>query len=127
MCPMKNKIVSCLLVVSLSFYIGCYSTEMVSKEELKAKRHQVDVTILTRDSLEYRFSKENYSIQGDTLAGYGSRRWNMSTEIVLDARLSFTDMTSIETKEFSLVRTILLCSAVGLFAELIIINWPIWR
>ena len=111
---MIRKIVSCVLVASLSLYIGCYSTEMVSKDELKAKTEQVDITVVTKDFLEYKFSQKNYRIQGDTLSGYGIRKGNMSAGIALDARLSFADMTSIESTEFSLVRTILLCSAVGL-------------
>jgi hypothetical protein len=116
----KRKIVSCVLVASLSFYIGCYSTEMVSKDELKAKVEQLDITIFTKDSLEYKFSKENYRIQGDTLSGYGIRRWNVSTDVIFDASLPFADIDSIETREFDPTRTIVLCGGIGLGVVLII-------
>ena len=117
---MNRKIVSCVLVASLSFCTGCYSTEMVSKDELKAKDEPVDITIFTRDSLEYKFSKENYRIQGDTLSGYGMRTGNVSTVVVLDARISIAEIDSIEAREFSLPHTILLCGGIGFVGVLII-------
>ena len=117
---MKRKIVSCLLLASFSYYVGCYSTEVASKDELKEKVEQVDITIFTKDSLEYKFSKDNYRIRGDTLSGYGIRRGNVSTEVVLDARISFANIDSIETQELNLPHTILLCGGIGFIGVLII-------
>jgi hypothetical protein len=117
---MKRKIISWVLVASLFFSIGCYSTGMVTKDELKAKTDKDDITVFTKDSSEYRFLKENYSIEGDTLTGFGVRKWNMSSDIVLDASLSFADIDSIESKEFDATKTILLCGGVGVGAGLII-------
>jgi hypothetical protein len=117
---MKRKIVPWFLVASLLFYIGCYNTEMVSKEGLKARVEQYNITVSTKDSLEYKFLKDNYRVQGDTLTGFGVRKSNNFSDIVLDASLPFADITSIETKEFSLGKTFLLCSGVGLGAALII-------
>jgi hypothetical protein len=115
---MKRKIVSCVLVASLLFSIGCYSPGMISKEEAKAK--QGDITVFTKDSSEYKFLKENYRIRGDTLTGFGVRKWNMSSDIVLDASLSFAEIDSIEAKEFDATKTTLVCCGVGLGAALII-------
>jgi hypothetical protein len=117
---MKSEIISCVLVASLSFSTGCYSTGMVGRDEFKAKAEQVDITVFTHDSSEYKFLKENYHIQGDTLTGFGVRKWNMSSEIVLGASLSFADIDSIESKEFDATKTILVCGGVGLGTGLII-------
>jgi hypothetical protein len=117
---LKRKIVSCVLVASLSFYIGCYSTEMVSKDELKAKSGQVDITIFAKDSLEYEFTKGNYRILGDTLSGYGIRKQKVSTEVISDASLSFAVIDSIQTREFDLPRTIAFCGGIGLGVVVII-------
>ena len=103
-----------MLVASLGFNIGCYNTAMVSKDELKARVEQVDISILTNDSLEYKFSKGNYRIQGDTLSGYGIRRGNVTTDVVLDASLPFAQVHSIEIREFDLAKTIFLCAGIGL-------------
>jgi hypothetical protein len=116
----KEKIVSCVLVVSLSFYIGCYSTEMVSIDELRARADQADITVFTKDSLEYTFSIGNYRIQADTLSGYGVRRSNASADAVFDASLSFADIDSIKTREFDPPRTIALCGGIGLGVFLVI-------
>ena len=109
-----------MLLASLSFYIGCYSTEMVSKDTLKAKVEQVDITVFMKDSLVYKFSKENYRIQGDTLSGYGIRQRNLSTDVVFAASLPFAEIDSIETRNVDPARTIALCGGIGLGVVLII-------
>jgi hypothetical protein len=117
---MKRKIVSCVLVASVSFYIGCYSTETVTREELEARVEKADVTVYTKDSLEYKFSKGEYRIKGDTLSGSGVRWSGGSSNIVLDASLSFADVTLVKATEFSLGNTALLCGGIGLGAGVII-------
>jgi hypothetical protein len=105
----KRKVVSCVLVASLSFSIGCYGTGTVTKDELKAKDEQVDITVFTKDSLEYRFSKENYHIHGDTLTGIGVQLiGDGRTEGRFDGSISFADIASIEMSELSIGKTILL-------------------
>ena len=112
----KKKIFSCALVSSLLFSIGCYSLREVTKEELKAKAEQVDVTVFTKDSIEYKFLKDNYGIRGDTLSGFGVRRRNTSTDIVLDVSLSFADVTSIHSEKFDLMKSLLLFGRGGFVA-----------
>ena len=116
---MKRRIVSCVLVASLFFSIGCYSNGTVSKDEFKTKADKDDITLFTNDSSEYKFLKGNYRVQGDTLTGFGVRKSKMSSDIVLDASLSFADIDSIETREYDGTKTILLCGGVGLGAALI--------
>jgi hypothetical protein len=110
---MKRKIISCLLIFSLLFSVGCYSTDLITKEEFKAKVKQDDITLFMKNSLEYKFLKDNYSIQGDTLSGFGVRKWSWGSDIVLDASLPFTDITSIEARQFNLTRTLILCGGIG--------------
>jgi hypothetical protein len=116
---MRKEIVSCVLVASLMFYIGCYNTELLTKEGLKARVEQCDITVSTKDSLDYTFLKDNYRIQGDTLTGFGVRKSHSVSDVVLDASLPFANITAIETREFSTGKTVLLCSGVGLGAFLI--------
>jgi hypothetical protein len=113
----QSKIVSCLLLAS--FFIGCYSPVAVSKNELKGRAEQADIIVVTKDSVEYTFLKDNYRIQGDTLSGSGKRSRNASTDIVLDARLSFDAIASIETSEFNLTRTAALCAGAGVVGVLV--------
>ncbi len=117
---MKRKIVSWVVAASLLSYLGCYDTEIVTKEGLNARADQVDITLFMRDSLEYQFLKNDYRIQGDTLKGFGVRRLHGVSDIVLGASLAFTDIMSIETTELSTGKTILLCGGIALGSVFII-------
>jgi hypothetical protein len=117
---LSTKIVSCVLVASLSFYIGCYSTELISTDGLKAKSGQVDIIVFAKDSSGYEFTKGNYRIAGDTLSGYGVRTQKESTEVIFDASVSFAAVDSIKTRKLDLPRTIALCGGIGLGVVVII-------
>lgn len=145
MCNMKKKIISCVLLASVSFYIGCYNNQTItsaelktmSNEELKAKVKNLDLTVGTKDSAEYKFTRENFRIHGDTLSGFDVQSWkeHMTTaeynELVekhptltaisahssahdtVVTSISLADITSVKTKEFSLGETIFVVLGVG--------------
>jgi hypothetical protein len=112
------KIISCVLVASLSFSIGCYNNDTITreklnpitKEELRAEVEQLDITVFTRDSVEYKFLKGNYRVQGDTLIGFGVQTIG-GDDRPFHGYVSFADITSLETEEFSLAKTLI---AIGL-------------
>jgi hypothetical protein len=102
----KRKIVACVLVASLSFFIGCYSTQSITKEELKATVER-DINLITKDSLEYRFFGGDYSIQGDTLSGTGVQIINgWATDQHFHGSMSMTGIAKLTAEEFSLAGTI---------------------
>jgi len=101
-------------MVCLSFFIGCYSTDTATKEDLASKAALANISVYTKHSEEYDFSKGNYRVQGDSLTGYAIRRKNDSTEVVLRASLSFAAIDSIEMREFDMVRTIAFGGGIGL-------------
>lgn len=111
---LKRKIVSCVLLASLSFSIGCYNNETITREQLnpvtkdklKAEVDQLDITVFTKDSLEYKFFKGNYRVQGDTLIGVGVQTIG-GDDKPFQGYISFSDITSLETVEFSLAKTII--------------------
>jgi hypothetical protein len=112
---MKMKIISCVLVSSILFSIGCYNTQTITREQLQAtakerlNAEQLDVTVIMKDSLEYRFVKDNYRIQGDTLTGFGVQTIGDS-ERSFQGSIAFADITSLRTTEFSLAKTIIAAS-----------------
>jgi len=67
---MKSTLVRYLLVCLVPSYVGCYNTDTVTKDQLKASTDR-DIIVITKDSLEYKFSKHAYSIVGDSLSGVG--------------------------------------------------------
>jgi hypothetical protein len=104
---MKMKTVSYVFVAPLLFTIACYNTGMVTKEELKARDEPPDITVRTRDSLTYRFSKEHYSILGDTLSGSGVRLSAGIPDSVV-ASIALANISSIEATEFDEGKSVLL-------------------
>lgn len=111
---MKKKITLCVLISFLVFSIGCYNTqtitreqfEVTTKEELKARCEQLSITVITSDSLEYKFDKGNYRIEGDTLSGFGDQVLG-GTDRRFQGSISFAGITSLKTEEFSLAKTII--------------------
>lgn len=111
---MKRRIVFCLFVASL--FDGCYYARMVTNEELKAKTEQSDITVCAKDSSEYKFSKGNYSILGDTLLGFGVHTIG-GIDGSFHGAISFADITSHTTDEFDLTATLV---AIGLPVGLVV-------
>jgi len=98
---MKTKIVPCLLIASILFYIGCYNTETVTKEQLKATSI-FDITVITVDSLEYKFSKQHYSIVGDSLSGVGVQIIDVwPGENQFKGLIPFSNIAQIKKDEFN--------------------------
>jgi hypothetical protein len=108
------------MLAFLPMWFGCYNIESATRDSITTQEEQLEVRVLTKDSVEYRFLGENYRIQGDTLSGFGVRTRSNSSEIVFDARLALSDMTFIETKEFSARQTIAFIAALGIVGYLII-------
>ena len=145
---MNREIICCVLVASLLFSIGCYSTEMVRKEELKAKAEHADITVYTKDYLEYKFSKGNYSVQRDTLTGWSrvltvpsstslsfqervallesgrSVSANTSARDSVVNSIALGNVTSIKTEQFDLPLTLVtsVIGGLGLFVVLVLIG-----
>jgi hypothetical protein len=104
---------SFVLIGSLMLSYGCYSDQTITngeitatpKENYSALAGQRDLIVFTKDSLRYEFSKESYSIRDDTLTGIGVQTCD-GKESRFRGTLSFSDITSLQTSEFSTGKTI---------------------
>jgi hypothetical protein len=117
----NRRFISCVLLASFSLLNGCYSTGTITKEELKARVEQVDITIYTKDSLEYHFSEGNYRIQDDTLSGVGVEvSTDTSENDSVRASIPFSDITSVDVEDFDLTGTMIVyVLSVGAFVALL--------
>ena len=72
---MNTKLISIILTLSLLNLVGCYTTEMLNTEEYikyeQTEGKPDEIYVITKDSLTYRFSAKNYTIQNDNLIGTG--------------------------------------------------------
>jgi hypothetical protein len=107
------KFISGVLIGSLILSSGCYSDQTITHGELTATPKenystlagQRDLIVFTKDSSRYEFSKENYLIQSDTLTGFGIQARD-GKEMRFHGTLSFSEITSLQTSEFSTGKTI---------------------
>jgi len=67
---LRRTLARWLLAGSILLYAGCYNTETLTKEQLTATPDR-DITVITKDALKYKFSRQNYRIVGDSLSGAG--------------------------------------------------------
>jgi hypothetical protein len=102
---MKTRIIRFLLVASFLFYVGCYNTEMVTKEHLKAT-FDYDINVTTKDSLEYRFLNNKYSIHGDSLSGVGVLMHDgRPTENYFRGSLPLSEIAQVKTDKIDVKET----------------------
>ena len=95
---LKKLFIAFTLVAFLNF-IGCYSSEVISKEELDKGNAQIDfneeIYVTTQDYSRYHFLKGFYQIQKDTLYGEGSVQ-NAGDEIPFKGKIAMDEVTSFE-------------------------------
>ena len=110
---MNRRIISYILVSSLLFSIGCYNHQTITKEQLKAITKEqfkaefeyADITVFMKDSSECTFLKGNCFIHNDNLIGSGVHTI-AGHDSSINSPISFADITSVESTEFSLEDTI---------------------
>jgi len=103
---MKRQIVSACLFLPLLFSVGCYSSEVVTKDDVNSKAEQVDITVWTKRSLEYKFLKDNYRIHSDTLTGVGVQTTG-GNDVSFHGSIPFSDIAMLRTDEFDVGATTL--------------------
>jgi hypothetical protein len=99
---MLSKLFRTVMIITFINYVGCYSNEMISKEEIVRGEYQVDHTqdifITTDDFSRYHFISGHYHFQKDSVYGEG-------TKLVSGQKISFKgvlpvkNITSIEQKQ----------------------------
>jgi hypothetical protein len=106
---MLRKILIGSIIISFINYIGCYSLEVINKNDIEENRFQLDISkelyLTTKDSLRYHFLPANFQIVDDTLYGKGSIE-NPSSTIPFQGKIAFIDITSFEQRTPDTIATI---------------------
>ena len=94
----KKSFVS-LIIISFLNYVGCYSSEFISKKEVDQGTKQIDlneeISIVTKDYNSYHFPPEQYQIQNDTLYGVGLMT-KLGKEVPFKGKIAWDDILSFE-------------------------------
>jgi hypothetical protein len=90
-----------LLALAILNFTGCYSLEVMNKEDVNEGRAQINLSeelfLTTKDFTRYHFLPANFRIASDTLYGKGTIQ-NSSSVIPFQGSVALTDVVSYEQR-----------------------------
>jgi hypothetical protein len=90
-----------LLTLAILNFTGCYSLEVINKEDVDEGRAQINLSqelfVTTEDFTVYHFLPANFRIASDTLYGKGTIQ-DSSSIIPFQGSLALTDVVSFEQR-----------------------------
>jgi len=96
---MLNKYFIGLLTLTILNFTGCYSLEVINKEDVSEGRAQINLSeelfLTTKDFTVYHFLPANFRIASDTLFGKGTIQ-DSSSVIPFQGSVALTDIVSYE-------------------------------
>jgi hypothetical protein len=106
---MYNKYNICFLILSIINFSGCYSLEVMSKEDVNEGRAEINLSqelfLTTKDSTRYHFLPPNFSIANGTLYGKGTIQ-DSSSIIPFQGSVALADVVSFEQRTPDTLATI---------------------
>jgi len=106
---MLKKYFTGLLTLAILNFTGCYSLEVIDKEDVDEGRTQINLSeelfLTTKDFTRYHFLPANFRIASDTLYGKGTIESSSST-IPFQGSVALTDIVSIEQRTPDTLATI---------------------
>ena len=109
-----KKIIISLTIVSFLNLIGCYSSEVVSKDILFTENHEAkinDLTIITIESERLEVNDGTYKVENDTLHVKGLKPGSNFAEQV-DFNIALSDIEHLELNELNTPATVGLVSLI---------------
>jgi hypothetical protein len=98
---MLKKYFTGLLTLAILNFTGCYSLEVIDKEDVDEGRTQINLSeelfLTTKDFTRYHFLPANFRIESDTLFGKGTIQ-DSSTIIPFQGSVDLTDIVSYEQR-----------------------------
>ena len=98
---MLKKYIICFLILSILNFTGCYSLEVINKEDVNEGRAQINLSeelfLTTKDFTRYHFLPANFRIVSDSLYGKGTIV-NSSSIIQFQGSVALTAVVSFEQR-----------------------------
>ena len=93
------KLTISFVVVAFLNFIGCYSSETITKKDIDEGKEQIDfnqeISITTKDYKSYRFGALQYQIVNDSLYGNGVVT-ELGKEVPFKGNIALDDILSFE-------------------------------
>lgn len=122
-----KKILSWILITSfISYNIGCYSLQEISKEEFEARTDKNEATLFTKDMETYQLNKSQYYIKADTIYAIGNKIVDGDNKIPFNGKIPLENVSVISIKESDGLATTFLVIGIiagaAIIAGVVIIN-----
>ncbi|HQF42504.1 MAG TPA: hypothetical protein PK073_06285 [Ignavibacteriaceae bacterium] len=125
---MFNKSFITFLILSMLNFLGCYSSEVISRKDLNEGLARIDfdseINITTVDYNNYNFLPGHYQIENDTLSGEG-RTIKLGKSNTYTGKIAMNDILSFEQDKLDVGGTIGLVlgvAAVGFVTAALIVS-----
>jgi len=116
---MFRKIFISFQTIAFLNFIGCYSSEVISKKEIDEGTQQIDfhqdISINTKDYKTYHFAANQYQVENDSLYGNGLVT-KLGSEVPFRGKIAMDDILSFEQS------TIDAGSTIGLIAGIVAVG-----
>lgn len=116
-----------LLTLAILNFTGCYSLEVMNKEDVNEGRTQINLSeelfLTIKDSTRYHFLPANFQIASDTLYGKGTIQ-DSSSVIPFQGSVALADVVSFEQRTPDTLATIGLVA--GILAIAIVVAYSIF-
>jgi len=116
-----------LLTLAILNFTGCYSLEVMNKEDVDEGRTQINLSeelfLTTKDFTRYHFLPANFRIASDTLYGKGTIQ-DSSSVIPFQGSVALADAVSIEQRTPDTLATIGLIA--GILAIAVVVAYSIF-
>ncbi len=111
-----------LLTLAILNFTGCYSLEIINKEDVNEGRAEINLSeelfLTTKDFTRYHFLPANFRIASDTLYGKGTIQ-DSSSIIPFQGSVALTDVASFEQRTPDTLATI------GLITGILVIGFVV--
>jgi hypothetical protein len=116
-----------LLTFAILNFTGCYSLEVINKEDVNEGRAQINLSeelyLTTKDFTRYHFLPANFRIDSDTLYGKGTIE-DSSSVIPFQGSVALADVVSFEQRTPDTLATIGLIT--GILAIAVVVAYSIF-
>lgn len=117
---MQSKIINFLLILAILNLCGCYSAEVITKQQLDSKNADIDFTkaliVTTHDHKSYQFAARFYHIKNDTLYGEGRQ---IPDQKPFNGKIAMNDIETFEQEQMDTAATVGLVLGIVIIAGLV--------
>jgi hypothetical protein len=112
---MYKKLISSLLIVALLNLVGCYTPQMITKEEFQQASEYPDLEVQFQNEIVYQFDEGDYIVQSDSIYGTGHKIFKGGRKPVyndFEGSISIDEAEELRIDKFDVFTTIMIVAII---------------